>query len=170
MGTRKYLSNAVLGIDPGSRRMGLCAMRDGAILELLHQRVAGPTKAERLRLVWRAVGGICDRHQPVLVGIEGPAYGAYPMAAVALAEVRAAATLAAYQHGVGPKGIVEVHIAHAKQAVGCKGNASKSQVQRMVATIFKLDHFPSEDEADAVAIACSAGKFNLDVSRAWGTL
>ena len=73
-----------------------------------------------------------------------------PRSALKLGHARGAAVVAALSHGLS---VVDYTPRRVKQSVAGYGQAEKSQVQSMVRVLLDLDSTPSEDAADALAVA-----------------
>ena len=73
-----------------------------------------------------------------------------PRSALKLGHARGAAVVAALHSGLA---IVDYTPRRVKQCVAGYGQAEKSQVQAMVRTLLALDSPPSQDAADALAVA-----------------
>ena len=77
-----------------------------------------------------------------------------PGSALKLGQARGAAIVAAANAGLD---ISEYSTRSIKKSVVGAGAASKSQVQKMVVQLLKLKNIPSEDAADALAVAICHG-------------
>jgi len=151
----------ILGIDPGSRRVGWavislrqCATVDlDAIGSLRLEKL--PDRQEKFREISCRLEYILHKHLPSLVAIEGGFVGtnAQRRAAIIVSEFRGAIVMRAVQL---TSDVVEIAPATAKVACGLKGNAKKALVRQAVQRLLLLDELPGEDEADAVAVALGA--------------
>lgn len=145
----------VLGIDPGSRRLGWGVVeRHGPRLTA---RAAGvlqldPAEPLELRLVevHDAISTLLEEHQPDTVAVEDVFYARFPRAAIQLAHVRGVILLAAAQH---EREVVSHPPALVKRTIAGRGAADKAQIARMVAATLRLGKAPPSDAADALAIA-----------------
>lgn len=145
----------VLGIDPGTRRLGWGVVeRRGAKLFPIAAGVvslsARESLATRLAAACEALEAICEDHTPAAVAVEGVFYAKYAAAAIQLAHVRGVALLVAEQRGLA---IAEYPPALVKRTVAGRGAADKAQVGRVVAATLGLRAAPPADAADALAIA-----------------
>ena len=148
----------ILGIDPGSRvtgfglvdfaNEGACYVASGSI-----SSADGPF-AERLRLIFRAVGEIVAEYRPEAVAIESVFVHRNAMSALKLGQARSAALCATFALDIG---VYEYAPREIKQAVVGSGAATKTQVQHMVVSLLGLNGRPLPDAADALAAALCHG-------------
>lgn len=151
----------VLGIDPGSRKTGwgLIEVKTGA--KGSAQRVvcldAGVVRlspdrplADRLEILYDELSGLVDEHAPHILALEDIFYAKHANAAIKLGHVRGVVLLLAAKRGLQ---LAEYPPALVKRTVTGRGAADKSQVTRLVASMLKLEALPSEDAADALAVA-----------------
>jgi crossover junction endodeoxyribonuclease RuvC len=92
---------------------------------------------------------IIQKFQPDEVAVEGIIYVQSHKTAISMGAARAAALIAAADHGLK---IYEYSPKKVKMAVVGNGNADKSQVAFMVRAILGLAETPPSDAADALAI------------------
>ncbi|HWC13067.1 MAG TPA: crossover junction endodeoxyribonuclease RuvC [Actinomycetota bacterium] len=146
----------VLGVDPGFATMGVAVVeRDGGALRALSigalRSPRGGTQAARLAYLWREVAALIDELSPDVMAIERVFFNANVRTAMAVGQSSGVALAAAAQAGL------EVHEytpPEVKQSVVGVGNASKQQVQTMVAAVLGLGTPPEPpDAADACALA-----------------
>ncbi len=101
--------------------------------------------------------GLCEviaQHRPERAAVEDIFTAVNPRSALKLGHARGVAILAAMQHGLP---VAEYTPRVVKQAVAGYGQASKEQVQQMVRALLNLAATPSQDAADALAVAiCGA--------------
>ncbi|MCL2757123.1 MAG: crossover junction endodeoxyribonuclease RuvC [Coriobacteriia bacterium] len=146
----------ILGIDPGLANCGwgvisltgskLNALAYGSISTSAQESVH-----ERLGYIFNELRLIIERYAPTELGIETVYHKGNSKSAIATAEARGAALVAAssLQLLIG-----EYAPAMVKNSVVGAGSASKEQVQYMVRAILGLDHIPNPDHAaDALAVA-----------------
>lgn len=154
----------ILGIDPGSRLTGF------GVLDCVGDRAtyvaSGSVKSvdgafpERLRMIFRAVSQIVAEYQPDAIAVESVFMHRNPSSALKLGHARSAAICATFElnvvlHEYAPREI--------KQAIVGTGAATKTQVQHMIVQMLQLDGSPSEDAADALAVAlCHANQRRLN--------
>jgi len=145
----------VLGIDPGTRRLGwgvverrgskLVAIAAGFVS--LSARYPLPL---RLAIASDSIRALLEDHAPTTLAIEGVFYARYAAAAIQLAHVRGVALLIAQQEGLA---IAEYAPALVKRTVAGRGAADKMQIGRVVAATLGLRAPPPSDASDALAIA-----------------
>ena len=146
----------ILGIDPGLANCGW------GVVSLEKQRLSAlaygtiSTSADdaislRLGQIFSELHVIIERYQPTELGIETIYHKANSKSALATAQARGAALVAASTLDLV---IGEYAPAVIKKNVVGTGTANKEQVQYMVRAILGLDHTPSPDHAaDALAAA-----------------
>lgn len=145
----------VLGIDPGTRRMGYAVVeRQGSrLVPLAHGVVAvgdiEPFEARLLELS-RELQRVVTEHQPTCAAIEEVFFGKNARSALRSAEGRGAVLLTLAQAGLA---VHEYPAKTVKRAVTGQGGADKAQVVKMVMTLLALRTVPSQDAADALAVA-----------------
>ena len=153
----------ILGIDPGSRVAGY-----GVVDKVGHRlqfvscgaiRVAtGRPLPTRLKEIYDGIDEVLETLRPDVVAVEEIFVAANPRSALTLGHARGVLILAAMQHGLG---VHEYPARVVKQAVAGYGHAAKAQVQQMVRVLLELSGAPSEDAADALAVAiCHANHCN----------
>ena len=145
----------ILGIDPGSRITGY-----GVITACGHElgfiacgtiRTGGEADfSRRLLTIFRDLCEVIETHQPEVAAVEDIFISSNPRSALKLGHARGAAVVAAQHSGLS---IVDYTPRRVKQCVAGYGQAEKSQVQSMVRTLLALDSTPSQDAADALAVA-----------------
>ena len=145
----------ILGIDPGSRITGY-----GVITARGHElgfiacgtiRTGGEADfSRRLLTIFRDLCEVIETHQPEVAAVEDIFISSNPRSALKLGHARGAAVVAAQHRGLS---IVDYTPRRVKQCVAGYGQAEKSQVQSMVRTLLALDSTPSQDAADALAVA-----------------
>jgi len=153
----------ILGIDPGSRATGYGVIdRQGHALTFVACGVIRASEKkpfpERLEEIYDGIVEVIVAHKPQLVGIEDIFTAINPRSALKLGHARGVLILAARQHDL----LLEEYSPRVvKQAVAGYGQAPKEQVQQMVRVLLKLAASPSQDAADALAVAiCRASHCN----------
>ncbi|MBV5311264.1 crossover junction endodeoxyribonuclease RuvC [Chromatium okenii] len=157
------LRQRILGIDPGSRITGFAIIdSDGQHSVWIASgciRVGEQPWPDRLGTLFDRVAALVAEYQPQMLAVEQLIFARDPSAALKLGQARGAILCAGIKGGLpvqeyGPKAV--------KLAVVGNGNAEKSQVQQMVKILLALPKLPSEDEADALAIAlCHAHSMRI---------
>lgn len=149
----------VLGIDPGTAVTGYGVVRrEGTLVALtecgvLRTRPRDPLPA-RLAEIYEGVRELIARHQPDAVCVEDVFYAKNVRTTVVLGHARGVILLAAQQAGLP---VHEMPPAVIKKAVTGTGNATKEQVQFMVAKLLRLKKAPEPADASdgvAAALAC----------------
>lgn len=145
----------VLGIDPGSRRLGWGVVeRRGPQLTAIAAGILALSPSDpleqRLAEVHAAIEALIEAHGPHAVAVEDVFYARFPRAAIQLAHVRGVVLLAATQ---AERPVASHPPALVKRTVAGRGAADKAQVARMVAATLRLPKPPPADAADALAIA-----------------
>jgi crossover junction endodeoxyribonuclease RuvC len=145
----------VLGIDPGSRRMGwgVLSAAGTRIEHVAHGVVdAGDDLplASRLVILDDGLHKVLAQYQPREAGVESIFFAKDATAAAKLGHARGVILLALQRSNVA---IHEYPPALVKRAVGAGGRAEKTQVARIVTAMLRLKEQPRLDAADALAIA-----------------
>lgn len=145
----------VLGIDPGTRKLGWGVVeRRGAKLVAIAAGVVSLSPrdplAKRLAEACAALEAIVEDHAPTCVAVEGVFYAQFAAAAIQLAHMRGVALLVAEQQGLV---IAEYAPALVKRTVSGRGAADKTQIGRIVAATLGLRAPPPVDASDALAVA-----------------
>lgn len=145
----------ILGIDPGSRITGYGLIRkEGGRLSFVTCGVIRPdlklTFADRLFEIYEGISQVIEQHRPDQMAIEDVFVATNPRSALKLGHARGVLLLAGKTHGLP---IGEYTPRTVKQTVTGYGQAEKSQMQQVVRVLLKLSGNPSEDAADALAVA-----------------
>jgi crossover junction endodeoxyribonuclease RuvC len=160
----------VLGIDPGTRRLGwgVVERRSGHLRAIAAGVVRLDHRAplpERLATAFDQVVAMIEDHAPDEIAVEDIFYARYASAAIQLGHVRGVVLLAAARAekpiGAWPAALV-------KRTVAGRGVADKTQISRVVAATLGLAKPPPADAADALAIAITH-LASLRPARAMGT-
>ena len=152
----------VLGVDPGTIRMGYGVVEDGgetpATIDFgaITASERSPI-GERLLLLYQRLDQIIKRHHPDVLAVEQPFINKNPRSALAIGRAQAVAILVAAANRLP---VHEYTPAQVKQRVTNYGASSKEQVQEMVRLQLGLKAVPEPDDAaDALAIAlCHIGE------------
>ena len=146
----------VLGIDPGTARMGYGLVESlGRDLRVVaYGCVETPSDvaaADRLCLLHRDLTALLQRFQPSIVAVEELFFAKNARTVIGVAQARGVALLVAAQHHLP---VAEYTPLQVKVAVAGYGKAPKFQVQHMVARLLSLAQPPKPDDtADALAVA-----------------
>lgn len=155
----------IMGIDPGSRTTGYGIIdRVGSNLGFVAcgtiRTDSGEEINKRLVKIYDGLLGVIERYTPQVAAVEEVFLSQNPNSALKLGHARGVAVLAAMKSGLpvhdySPRAV--------KQAVAGYGQADKQQVQHMIRALLELSSSPSNDAADALAVAiCHANQFFYD--------
>ena len=153
----------ILGIDPGSRLTGY------GIIDSIPGKVGfvacGVIKttvkyplANRLNEIFDGINEVIQLHDPEVAAVEEIFMSSNANSALKLGQARGAAVVAAMQNGLG---VHDYSAKKVKRAVVGYGQAEKGQVQHMVRMLLGLSKEPSEDAADALAVAICHANYQL---------
>ena len=145
----------VLGIDPGTRRTGYAVVESLGETVIVRDSGALSTSPrlpfhERLKTIYQGLAAIVAEYRPVEIAVEDVFVKKNVRVALKMGHVRGVALLVAAIHEVT---VGEYSPGEIKQAIVGTGSASKEQVKFMVTALLRLRETPSEDEADALAVA-----------------
>jgi crossover junction endodeoxyribonuclease RuvC len=146
----------VLGVDPGTRALGLAIVRGGGgrarvIWSTTATTSASLPVAERLRRLAGAVRDAIAEHDPDALAIERLLWNKNVGSAMEVARASGAIMAAAAEAGVTVEEYAPLEV---KMAVTGVGNATKDQIRRSLTRVLAVDGVPSApDAADAVAVA-----------------
>jgi crossover junction endodeoxyribonuclease RuvC len=145
----------VLGIDPGSRRLGwgVVERRGVAVTAVAAGVVRLDAKQAldlRLLSIHEALSEIVERYAPAVLSVEDVFYAEFPAAAIQLGHVRGVVLLVGAQRRLE---VASYPPALVKRTVVGRGAAGKGQVARLVAASLGLAEPPPADAADALAVA-----------------
>ncbi len=152
----RFLKVVVMGIDPGFEVTGygiisyignhFKVIEYGVITTKLEDSISG-----RLLKINNKLEELIGNFKPEVVSVEEIFFNKNAKTALAAAQGRGAAILAAAKNGIE---VFEYTPLEVKQAVVGYGRAEKQQVQQMVKVILNLAEKPKPDDAaDALAIA-----------------
>ncbi len=145
----------ILGIDPGSRAAGYGLIEaTGNRLDFIACGVIRVTPGfsfgARLQEIHSGIVEVLARHRPQQAAIEEVFMAKNANSALKLGHARGVLMLAVMQAEVA---LAEYSPRQIKQAATGYGNADKEQVQHMVRVVLSLSKAPSQDAADALAVA-----------------
>ena len=144
----------VLAIDPAVRNTGYAVVEGGAreARAVTYDVIRVPAKIPQsgaLSAIRTHLCAIIRQYEPEEVAVEGIIYVQSHRTAISMGAARAAALIAAADHGLP---VFEYSPKKVKQAVVGRGSADKSQVAFMVRALLGLAETPPADAADALAI------------------
>ncbi|MHC5037838.1 MAG: crossover junction endodeoxyribonuclease RuvC [Planctomycetota bacterium] len=147
----------VLGIDPGTRRVGWGVLETsgGAVKVLGFGCVDATGKGkgivERAGIIYAGIDEVVRRFTPTCMALEEAFFGRSVKAALRIGEGRGFAMAVAANRGLP---VFEYAPKTVKKAAVGTGAAHKSQVQEMIRRALNLDVLPEPDDAaDALAVA-----------------
>lgn len=144
----------VLAIDPAVRKTGYAVLEGDARRPavLAFDTITIPDRLPQsaaLAAVRAHLANLIQQYQPDEVAVEGIIYVQSHRTAISMGAARAAALIAAADHGLP---VYEYAPRKVKMAVVGRGTADKSQVAFMVRALLGLAETPPPDAADALAI------------------
>ena len=147
----------ILGIDPGTLRMGYAVIGEGPNPHADDYGViALPSRMpleQRLYQLHTHVLNIIALFNPTAVAVEQPFMGkgekSFPASTLAIGQAQAVVFIGAASQGIP---IYKYAPAQVKSAVADYGNASKEQMRQIVAVTLGLSEIPESDAADALAV------------------
>ena len=122
----------ILGIDPGTTRMGYGVIRSERAPKLISCGVIGDaakSRSQRLLIIERELKEIINKNRPDLVGIEGLYFSKNKKTAISIAEARGVALLLAEQAGIP---IMEFSPSDVKRVVAGDGRCDKRTLSKIV--------------------------------------
>ena len=155
----------ILGVDPGFGTTGYGLIKTDPLdirnVELLEAGVLKSPKnisfSERLEEIYGRMMEILEEFCPASIAVEDIySSPAFPRSSIAIGHVRGVLLLAASQKKIP---VFSYFPRQIKKSLVGNGNASKSQIQKMVENTFGLNQDTRPDDlSDAIAIAlCHAG-------------
>lgn len=160
MTTSKLSPQTVLGLDPGTRRVGYGVIhrepRGYTLLATGILSVSATTNYDALREIKEGVDALIQTHRPDRIGIERLFFAKNQTTAIAVAEARGVLLLAASEARVP---VVELTPNEIKLAVSGYGGADKRAVAKMVRLLLgQPDLSVIDDATDALAIALATAR------------
>jgi len=146
----------VLGIDPGTERLGFAIVEKFSGSETLLEAGLISTKikdanGKRLLYIQEELGKVLERNEIDLAGVEKIFFSKNVSTAIRVAEARGVVLALLAKHNIPIREYAPTEI---KSATVGYGNATKDQVSKMVQTILRLaSPLTPDDVADAAAIA-----------------
>lgn len=147
----------LLAIDPGYDRCGV-AVVDTTTKQVTYSTCIETSKKDthekRLTQVYTELEMVVLKYKPGIITLETLFFSVNKKSALAVAEARGVILLLAGQHDLP---VLELSPQEVKLSIAGVGNASKEQVQKMVALTLKIDTDNKlDDELDAIALGISA--------------
>jgi len=153
------MTKIILGIDPGiaDTGYGIIKAEHGQIVCLTYGSIktkASDSLTVRLEILHQELTKIIKEYHPKLAAVEQLFFNKNVKTALIVGQARGVALLALRQNKLT---VLDFTPAQVKQAVSAYGQASKTQVQKMVKLILNLSELPRPDDAaDALAVALCA--------------
>lgn len=152
----------ILGIDPGSARMGYGVIEaNGSSLKLLDSgllKIKSSDKEERLLELADSFEKILEKEKPDLISIEKLYFVKNIKTGMDVAQSRGIIIFLAKKQKIP---IVEYSPSEIKMNIAGNGNADKKAVAKMVKMTLKTDEIAGPDDVyDAIAIAVTAANHN----------
>ncbi len=150
----------ILGIDPGSKIMGI-ALMDGSRIEL-DSLTFGKSMSmlEKLKKIYDTISGIIKEKSPDAMAVENAFFAKNPHVAFVLGQVRSSAIIAALNLNIK---IYEYTPTEVKKGITGYGMATKEQVRTILEKMLNinLEGMPL-DVSDALAVAfCHSSMANI---------
>lgn len=161
----KQTSKRILGIDPGSNRLGFaCLEKRGSVLELISAEVisAAPKRPfyGRLELIAARLRDLILEFSPDEVAVEDIFHAHNARSAFQLGVARGVAIGACLSHKMK---IFEYAPTQVKAVVTGYGRADKAQVKKMIELVLRRKLDLGYDATDAIAVAiCHASTMNWE--------
>lgn len=156
----------ILGIDPGTARMGYGVLqikkgKKPKVLEvdtlITHQDLSMP---KRLKFIYEKLSSIVNKHSPDIMVIEKLFFNTNVKTAIAVGQARGIALLASSDKDIQ---LFEYTALEAKKVLTGYGRASKQEMQQAVKELLELDAVIKSDDAnDGLAMALCFIKKDLD--------
>lgn len=150
----------ILGIDPGTARMGYGIVEDAggsrerAVTYGCLETPPHMLAEVRLQTLYRGVVDLMLTYKPQALAVEELFFGRNVTTAIHVGQARGIVLLAAADNGVPVREFTPMQV---KMSVTGYGRADKPQVQQMVRTLLGLREVPKPDDvADALAVAIAA--------------
>lgn len=161
--------NVILGIDPGIADTGYGIIkkdRNGNLECIRYGTIKTAAKDElpaRLMKLNQELARIIKKYKPQIVGVEHLYFCKNVKTALVVAQARGVVLLTARLNN---SAVAEFTPLQVKQAVAAYGQASKTQVQKMVKILLNMKELPKPDDAsDALAVAICAANSLFIVNR-----
>lgn len=140
----------ILGVDPGSNRLGYAVIHGERLVELGELRLPQHNLPEKLSLIYTKIDDLLSIFHARAVACEDQFAGKNQKTLKVLSAVKGVIMLCAAQHGTEffqyPPATVKLHAAG-------KGSASKEEVLEAVRKLYLVQRPMSDHESDALAVA-----------------
>jgi len=150
----------ILGIDPGSRRIGYGLIKVAgnslSILEAGILKISSPGDARALDEAHQGTLALVRKYRPEILGIEKLYFAKNRKTAIGVAQARGVIIALAIRQGLE---VLEYSPSEVKSGVAGYGLADKQAVAKMVRAIFgRPDLRVIDDASDALAVAYLASR------------
>lgn len=148
--------NIIMGVDPGTNVLGYSLLSaDKNTIKIISTGVIQLKKTDdhytRLSIIFQRLTQYILEYHPAAMAIEAPFFGKNVQSMLKLGRAQGAAIVAAAAQGIE---VIEYSPRRVKQSITGKGNASKEQVARMLASTLGMETLPKYyDATDALAVA-----------------
>jgi len=147
----------ILGIDPGSNRIGICIMDKDEALEVVYAGVIEIKSSEsekRITEIVKRFETILKKYKPKAAALESLYFAKNKKTAMRVAE---SIGILKYLLVKSRIRYIEMSPPEIKAAVTGYGGSDKKGVQKMVKMILKIDELKGPDDiADAIAVAIAS--------------
>lgn len=143
----------VLGIDPGTGRLGFGVLEQGSAITFVDCGLIHPEaseRGERLSIIHAEILRLIQRYRPDLVAIERLFFNKNVRTAMTVGEAIGVILLAAKQAKVPVREYTPMQV---KEAVAGSGKARKQEVKGMLEILLDLKIKGPDDVADALGVA-----------------
>ena len=150
----------ILGIDPGTNRLGYAIITDKPLRALNYGlvEIKGQDQEEIYNTIFKKMASLIKKEKPELLVIENLYFSKNQKTALRVAEIRGVIKLLAFQNGLM---IYEADPKEIKLCATGYGNADKVAVAKMISKIFKIEEKLIDDVTDAIATAYCGINYKL---------
>lgn len=160
--SRTWASTRILGIDPGTLRLGYGVIDCMGPAKLSYVEcgvISAPARSERharLAMIGRGLRELIQELRPDVAAMEQAFFGKNVQATLALGEARGVALFVSTELGLSVAGYAPARV---KSTVVGHGGAGKKQIQYLVRALLSLRRPPEPDAADALAVAVCHARY-----------
>jgi len=155
----------ILGIDPGSSRMGFCLLKKTKGMQLVHYgviEIKNSKSSEKIYLLAKKLTSLLMKYKPDCAALEKLYFAKNKKTAMEVAEAIGVIKYILKSHKIPFKEFSPPEI---KSAVTGYGSADKKGVSKMVKSILRLDEIKGPDDiTDAMAVAITA-YYSRDIAK-----
>lgn len=157
-----YLTERIVGVDPGTHRMGLACIekKNNSYRLIEHLTVVAPRELplyDRLGYMQEGLKDFLEKMQPHVVSLEDIFFAKNIKSAFTIGIARGVVFACCLERSIR---VFEYPPTKVKSTVTGSGRADKSQVQKMLGMLLGVKLDASFDSSDAVAIALCHGVAN----------